>query len=317
MDLYESLMGEAPTDQQRAAEIAAALRRRSKYGELGMLTGDRVLSKFGEGQVKRADDYAQQFQDTRQKDIDNAQTKSYQDAQVGHMGASLKQALAIAQMNDATQRRGQDMSLLAALERAKTAKEPKIGKLTYADRNKLENIANTRNGAQALADSFEDSYSQQMAPGMVPEMGQSRLSNTLASMGMGTNNMKAASNWWAQWNLIYTLPQRNATFGATLTPGEKQAWFESDINQSMEPGEIRKRVQNVINILNNKAALADKTYRAQGFDPEAINAYGLTETQPDATAGADNALTPAEEAELAELRKRYPNGSAAGTAGSP
>jgi hypothetical protein len=43
-NLYDVLIGEAPTDADKAAATAAALRRRRAFGELGVLSGDRVLS---------------------------------------------------------------------------------------------------------------------------------------------------------------------------------------------------------------------------------------------------------------------------------
>lgn len=308
-DIYDTLIGAAPTDKDRAAEIAAALRRRRSYGELGMLSGDRVLAPAGERMVKQADDYAGAIQDTRRHDIDDAQTKSYQDSQLGHMNSVLKETMRGRDMMDATTRRGQDLAfqaaqLKAAAAGAKTNKPPK---LTYSDRNKLENLSNTLHGAMATAAGFQPEYSQMASPGPIPEVGQSRLVNGAASLGLGTGKMQEAANWWSQWNLIYTLPQRNATFGATLTPGEKQAWFESDINPSMKPEQIQKRIQKVIEILGRKGDLATKTYKAQGFAPDVIDSYELGGAGPtdDPAMPSASALSPDEEAELAALRKKH------------
>ncbi len=268
-DLYDVLLGEAPTDQNKVAQVASSLRRKRGYGELGMLTGDKVLSGVGKGLVGSADSQAEQLQRTRQQDIDNAQTKSYQDAQIGHQGSALKQALAIAQMQDATARRGQDLDLEAALARAaKMGAKPK--NLTYSDRNKLEEASNYIRNTDDLATSFKDEYSQRLGPGP-----QSRLPNAMASMGVGTKGSKEASDWWAGWNQLYTLPERNAKFGATLTPSERAEWAKSDINPSMSGEQIRARVANIEKIFRNKGALMDKTYKAGGFDQDMINSYEL------------------------------------------
>lgn len=92
-DEYLALIGAAPTDTAKQKAIAKQLRRRRAFGELGAITGDRVLQPFGENQMAQADDYAKQIQDTRQRDADNAQTKSYQDAQIGHMGKVLSETV--------------------------------------------------------------------------------------------------------------------------------------------------------------------------------------------------------------------------------
>lgn len=315
-DIYDVLIGEAPTKREQAAELAAALRRRRSYGELGVLTGDKVLSGLGSNMLKSADDYAQQIQDIRQKDIDNAQTQSYQTGQLGHMGRVADEANRHNLEQERLTERGQDLSYLAALERAKAAAArssiPKPAKLTYADRNKLENFSNLRTGTRGLLDTFEDGFSQTMSGKLVPELGQSRLANTLATYGAGTKEQKKAADWWTNWNVLYTLPQRNATFGATLTPHEKEAWFGSDINPSMTPQQIRSRIQTIYDIIDRKAALAAKTYRAQGFDPQAIDAYeldspssGSAAPQADEDDTGEAPLSPEEQAEYERLRKKY------------
>jgi hypothetical protein len=318
-DLYSALIGEAPTDKEQSAELAAALRRRRSYGELGMLTGDRVLAPLGDRMAKSADSYADSLQDTRQKDIDNRQTKAYQEGQLSHMGAALAEETRYHDMADKTTQRGQDLAYQSALARAmaQQAKANKPNKLTYPDRKRLEELSGLLQGAHQSIDTFKDDYAQTMSGKLIPEVGQSRLANTMASMGAGTKNQKEAADWWTAWNLIYTLPRRNQTFGATLTPTEKQSWFNSDINPSMSGEQIRKRLGVISALLKRGGAIADKTYRAGGFDPDVIDSYQLS-TPEDVAAvsgggpsgrghtpveASDDGLTPEEEAELLALKK--------------
>jgi hypothetical protein len=72
-DLYSFLIGSAPTDPQKQKTVADQLRRRRSFGELGALTGDRVLQPFGQGLISSSDQSSKQIQDIRQHDIDNAQ----------------------------------------------------------------------------------------------------------------------------------------------------------------------------------------------------------------------------------------------------
>jgi hypothetical protein len=60
-DIYSLMMADEPTAQQRAQALAAALRGQQQRaqvaraaGSLGMLTGDKVLSRFGAGQMQDA-----------------------------------------------------------------------------------------------------------------------------------------------------------------------------------------------------------------------------------------------------------------------
>lgn len=263
-DLYSYLIGSAPTDKQKQAEIASQLRRRRSFGELGALTGDRVLQPFGAQMSQKADEYAGMLQNTRQKDVDNAQQERYQAGQLDHM----KEV-------ERLQERGQNLDHLyqmlmaqAALNRADKA-GPKPSRLTYSDRNKLEQMSGMIRDADETLDTFNDKYAQQFGPGP-----QSKLPNFMSSIGLSTDNMDEGANWWAKWNLIYSLPQRNATFGATLTPTERQAWAESDINPSMDPKTIKSRAGKVVEILKRKGAMMNRTYQNQ-FDPELISDYDL------------------------------------------
>jgi len=263
-NLYEYLIGAAPSENKTQKEIAAQLRRRRSFGELGALTGDRVLQPFGAGLVKQADAQASDLQDIRQKDTDNEQTKVYQDSQTSHMK----------EMERLTER-GQTLDHIYQMLMAQAAglKAEKAGakpsKLTYSDRNKLEQMTGMIHSADESMGSFKDEYAQRLGPGP-----QSKLPNFMASIGVGTKGSEEASNWWSKWNLIYSLPQRNATFGATLTPTERQAWAESDINPSMDPKVIRDRADKVVKILRRKGAMMNRTYRSQ-FDPEVIDDYSL------------------------------------------
>lgn len=317
-DIYSALIGEAPTSKEQQAALAAQLRRRRSFGELASFTGDRVLQPFGTNLATSADEYAGALQGIRQKDADNAQTQAYQTGQLDHMRA----------MEELT-RRGQNLDHIyqmlmarAAMQKAEKTGNPKPSRLTYADRTKLEDVASMINQAGESSSGFQDDFTQRFGPGP-----QSRLSNTLASMGVATDEGKKASDWWAKWNLIYTLPQRNATFGATLTPGERQSWYESDINPSMDAQQVRERIKKITRILEQKGALINKTYSAQ-FDPELVAQYGLpTEEelsardaaeqgamadqmatpvpQPASTPSGPAPLTPEELQELQALRQRF------------
>ncbi len=52
-DMYEILLGGAPTEQQQMQAMADRLRRREAMGTLGMLSGDPVLGPYGQGELGR------------------------------------------------------------------------------------------------------------------------------------------------------------------------------------------------------------------------------------------------------------------------
>jgi hypothetical protein len=67
-NLYETLIGAAPTDPEQVRATADALRRKSDFGILGMLSGDNVLGGVGQHLHGGAQRQTQQLQQTRQSD---------------------------------------------------------------------------------------------------------------------------------------------------------------------------------------------------------------------------------------------------------
>lgn len=305
---YEILTGESPSSSDRAAEIASALRRRRSYGELGMLSGDRVLSGVGERLTRQADQYADRIQQTRQQDIDNAQTRRYQDGQLGHMGSVLQETIRNNNMQNETTRRGQDMSLEAARLRALNSKKPT--KLTATDRRDLQQAASLVGNMRQLQGSFDDSYAGVTAMGMSIPGGRA-LSNTLSAAGYGTDAMDAAQKWWAESERLYTLFNRNKLFGATLTSNEMKAWADANASKNMKPKQIKEVLASVIDNAEKELTATTDYFSEAGYDPDQISAITQRghEAQPGMGAEDEEPLTEEEMAELEELRAKHRGGS--------
>jgi hypothetical protein len=272
-DLYESLLGSGAPDKSQQAQVAASLRRRRAFGELGVLTGDQALQSFGSDAIKSADKQVSDFQNIRQKDIDNAQTEKYQTGQLKHMDETLAET----KRNNDMENKSRLLMAMAALTKAERTGAAKQLKMTYADRNKLEVTSQLVHNGDELNNTFDDSFTQKLGAGP-----QSKLPNAMASIGLGTEGSKKAANWWAQWNQIYTLPQRNKAFGATLTPHERQAWAESDINPTMDAKIIRERAANIMKMFHRAGGQMDREYRTAGVDPNLMDVYDLGDgSQPD------------------------------------
>jgi hypothetical protein len=60
-DIYAALIGEPPTEQEKLQALAAKLRNRSQLGQLGMLTGDKILAPMGAGIGKQTEEQAGQI----------------------------------------------------------------------------------------------------------------------------------------------------------------------------------------------------------------------------------------------------------------
>lgn len=313
-DLYETLLGAAPNTADKVAATAAALRRRQSYGELGVLSGDKVLGGFGTNMMKQVDNELGQLQDTRQKDADNMQTQTYQTGQLQHMGGVLKETMRNNDLTDSTRRRGQDLMLMAALARAQAAKS-KGTKLTVSDRRDLTEGAGLVGNIQQLLNTFKDDYAAPQVMGhSVP--GVRPLANTLSAYGMGSKGMDAAQDWWATSDRLYTLFQRNKLFGATLTTNEMKAWEQANATKNMKPDQIKSMLRSILQNASSELKSNVEGFKEGGYNPTQVDALtqrsrGMVETAQDPeaddadAAGALEDLSPEEAEELARLRAKY------------
>lgn len=268
-NLYDVLIGEAPSDADKAAATAAALRRRRSFGELGIISGDRALGKLGSGMVGQADDYAGRLQQTRQQDVDNAQTRKYQEGQLGHMGGVLNETMRANKERERLTSRGQDMSLLAAQARARGANKPP--KLTVADRRDLTQGAALVGNVQDLLTSFKDDYAAPQVMGKsIP--GARPLSNALSSMGIGSKDMDEAQQWWAASDRLYNLFERNKLFGATLTSNEMRAWANANANKNMKPDQIKSMLNSILGVAQEELQANVEGFQAGGYDTDQVDA---------------------------------------------
>ncbi len=283
MDIYESLIGAAPTSPVEIAAVVEALRRRRKVGELGAITGDRVMAPVGQGLSKQADAYAEMLQDTRQKDIDNAQTKAYQTGQLEHMGNVLKETLRYHDMSDATQRRGQDKAVEAAgIRRTANGKSPRMrqGDIQTLRDNAMaqgtvgELLAFLQKGGKPDAQG-NPTRGTLGAVGGIPIIGSylRQTLNAAAAKGAGTEATKATAMKWQQYQRFYELAERNRMFGQTLTPNEQAAWRKANPSFAQTDEQIEeglKIMQKVYDKAQNDFKLGLKT---EGYSDAAIEAY--------------------------------------------
>ena len=307
MDIYEALIGGGPTSGDQMRALAAALRKQKTLGSVLSASGDRALGPIG-GQLGNDADQNAQFVGQQGALEKWRQLQTETQRETAHQSSLDRQETTAARL-EASKDRDKILQAIADDRLAATTR-PKVKALTSTEKVKLENTGQIVGNTKALIDTFKPEYTQRY--GTIAGSAN-KLSNALTAVGMNSKEGDEAANWWGQWNLVYTLPQRLAVFGATLTPHEKEAWAESDINPSMNAETIKARSRKVFNIIASKARVMDKEYRAQGQDPDVMDTYGLDvqdlvdELPPGAAGGKGmppgfEHLTPAEQAEYRQLR---------------
>lgn len=300
-DIYAALMGEAPTDQESVAALAAQLRKRQSYGQLGQLTGDRVLAPLGAGMAKNADAYVSQLQETRQADRRAKQVKEYQDWQQDYGDKSLSQRDSEARMGDSTTRRGQDMSLLGdqiraeAAARAAQTRLSKPLKMTGSEQTTLSNAAGMAANLNKLSSEFKDEYAAPQVGGQsIP--GARPLANYMARHGVGSKDMKSAQKWWAESKRLYDMITRHEIYGSALTGYEIGQWDQANTNQDMDPKQLKDMLASIQTKVQQTLAQREGFFREGNYDQGQVDALVRPAHQGGgATAGyAPQAAVPAQ-----------------------
>lgn len=274
-DTYSALIGKAP-DAEGQKAIAAALRRRRAFGELGTLTGDSVLQSFGKEQVGSADQFAQDLQGIRQKDADNAQTERYQTGQLEHMGGTLKESIRAQNMDDATTRRGQDLDLEAALAKALAAqnKGSKQPRLRVSDIKGLQDLAQDVGSMEGIEKFMKDGGKFGAVEVMgLPIPGGRALKNAMAARGFGDKEDKQAFLAKQSFDRLYTLGARNRLFGATLTPNEQTAWENANPSIRQSDAQIAEAIPVLRKVIAARLEATRKGLKAENYSPEAIDYF--------------------------------------------
>lgn len=312
MDIYDALIGKAPSKTEEQKAVAALLRRRRAFGELGTLSGDQVLQSFGKEALASADNAAEQIQKTRLADVDNEQTAAYQTGQLGHMGGVLAESIRAQNMDDETTRRGQDMSVLAASLRAQAKGVGKPPRLRVSDIKNLQDLSQDIGSMEGLEKFIKNGgkFGAKEVAG-IPVPGYRALSNAMAARGIGSDEDKKAFLAKQEFDRLYTLGARNRLFGATLTPNEQTAWENANPSIRQSDEQIAIAIPILRKVIAQRLKNMSMGLAKEGYNAEAIGEYssipGLdlpVAGGPAAPASASDAAAPATEQPITARQKR-------------
>lgn len=270
-DIYSAILGEPTSDKEKLMVIADQLRKRQMLGQLGQVTGDRVLAPMGAGMVKQT---TEQAEDIGRRG-ETARYRKYQE------GASLRsderaRAEQTWREKNAIEDRAlklklQEMDNAAQLEaariRADTKDTKKYKQMTVKQVEDLTTEYEDARNFSTVKDDFKDEYSGYKLPGA------RALTNAMAARApiLATEGQEKAQSWWAKYNNLYTLPERNALFGATLTDNEQEEWKKNAISENMTPTQIRERLEWYETKRREKLAALTRNFKSANYDPELID----------------------------------------------
>lgn len=271
-DIYAAIVGEPPTEQEKLATLAKKLRNQQLVGQLGALTGDKVLSPMGQGIGKQVEEQAQTIggYQARRRELDAQEAMRAASALERAKEAELNRAhdldlLAREQSFQAAQK-AQDRALRKALE-AMGGDKKDYKTIPAKQFEGLTNEAQETYDIDSVITNFQDTYATAGIPG------SREAANTAVSMGMPVSeNAEKAAGWWADYERLYTLPTRNKLFGSALTAPERAAWEKNAISPSMKPEVIRQRLKSMQELKNKALARKRDSFIKAGYDPEQVDA---------------------------------------------
>jgi hypothetical protein len=253
-DMYSALVGGAPTDQQSQMALAQALRRQSQLGQLGQLSGDRVLAPAGENMVADAQKGATSISNERARQAAQAQALTFHNDQQQHEADALAQQMKIANMTDSRSRdeanatnalrqslltqKDQDAADRAAAAQAAKAEAAEHGGKPIPD-GEFQKLSAYKDAAESVDQSlstFKPEYAGagKVIPRTATNWLASNMPSTAGALGAVNPTDQAANNWYQNYGRGFTMDEMHNKFGARLTNNEQQIFEQYHINPNMD-----------------------------------------------------------------------------------
>lgn len=153
-----------------------------------------------------------------------------------------------------------------SLEQAAQSKRTR--QLSVNDVEKLSKTGGELQQVQGFAPTFNDKYA-----GFSPWGDETQLA--LGRMGWAGQDTQDAAQWWQGYDR-YKNVVRNELFGASLTPGEQQAFEKSDITPTMSASAIKTNLALQSKLVKQGVMRRAKALVAAGYDPAPLaEAFGV------------------------------------------
>ncbi|NBD11834.1 hypothetical protein [Corallococcus silvisoli] len=312
MDAYRLFAPDAEAPPQVDA-YASSVNNQRGAGMLGLLTGDSVLSRVGEAQLRGAGQHESMLAEAGQQNTGNVLKKALADAKAKQDEKEAKFArekFAEARRHNLAMEARPVPSMLVAgpggqyfavnttsggpatpitdatgapIIKPETAKQ-----LSAEEKNALQALSTEVQSIASLGSRFKDEYA-----GDGP-LGNARTAAASVAGAWAPEKEQEIASFWADYASLIDLPQRNKVFGASLSEGEKAAWESAkNIKRSSDPERIRSKFAELTDIANKKLAARREALLAEGYKPEAVNALtslgGPSRTTPGASMTPDGA----------------------------
>jgi len=224
-------------DMQKA--LSSGLRRRREISELAQITGDEVLTPFGQNLAQSVARDTTLEKASMEKAAQRELTSQYYEQMAQQSALANTMALRRQEEYERHNRATEKNQLLRATSAG--MKTP-----TVSAQKRTDEAKESYEGIRRVLGSYKSDYANNS---YIPFEGS--LSNTLGKY-TGTDAQKDQSRWWADYDLLYTLGRRNKLFGSALTDSEIRAWEGANIGPNSPPEVIERGLKTLSEIAERK-----------------------------------------------------------------
>jgi hypothetical protein len=260
-DIYQALIGGAPTDASKQAALAQYLRQRGQLGQIMQASGDRVLSPMGEQMYAGSVGQGQAIASEREREANFKMMQEYRQAQEANFLNRITSAERIAGAHNITAEDVARIRAQAAIDASLNRATAKGKQLGMHERNELEQMADTTESMRGIIQDFKPEYAG-VGTGA---------KNWIAATGLGPDKWKEAQDWWSRYNREFTLQEIHRQFGARFTAPEQQRFEAAHINPNMNAQQIQQKLQNIEPRITNMIRGRIHDYTRGGYDPDYLS----------------------------------------------
>jgi hypothetical protein len=184
----------------------------------------------------------------------------------------------------------------------KSSAGAKLKPLTKGDTDRLEELRGQKDSFTELGATFKREFA-----GGGP-LGTAAVAKDAVMGSLASKEGQERAAWWANFAKWVDLPERNKTFGASLSAGEKASWESAkNIKPGNDPELIEKQIKKMNEVIDAVAKRRGRSLAKGGYSLESIEEY----TGPlglDGAAGGGNpefpGLSPEEIEQAKQLRAK-------------
>jgi hypothetical protein len=263
-DIYSAIVGDPPTDQEKLAALVEQLRRKQGLGELGMVTGDKVLAPMGKGMISGAQDQAQMIggYQARRREVEAMNVREKQAQLARAMEAEQNRKFEAEQRALDRRERALDRAMRERIERdykgqTKTDAQTERGIMRVSTLMNKDNMAGLIEATSAINGQL-GLYKDRPLPGI------GRVQGLMPDIAVSDEAQLLRSNLSGVANQLLKLRS-----GAAVTDQEMRRFLREVANGVFDESVFRKRWPEVLKVIeaeqNNILASADSGGQEEYF----------------------------------------------------